>query len=119
MLYARDKLILRRLGGYAAEGLHCEQLLCSVQYLHGSRISFGVVYRSPDNEDLSWMSVWEQYCKHPRVCVMGDFNCPNVRWQEWNCAPAALEAERRILQLAIKLQLQQKPFAKCTSGTSC
>ena len=57
--------------------------------------------------NLSWVPLSENYCKQPRVCVLGDFNCPNVAWQDGLCLPSASPAEHRFLNCVLKLQLSQ------------
>ena len=107
LLYVADALTSSQLGASADVHVHCEQLWCSVQRPYGPKTVFGVVYRSPDNEDDNWMALMEMHCKHPRVCVMGDFNCPNVNWTAGICLPAAKRVEHLLFNTAVRYQLHQ------------
>ena len=123
MLYVRNTIQSRFLAGYAQDQVHCEQLWCSVQCMGGPKTTLGVFYRSPDNQDLSWIPCWERFTGQPRVCVLGDFNCPNVDWQTLTCPSTAKPVEWFLLRHSVRLQLTQYVLGctrhECGQRSSC
>ena len=88
-----SKLELR----FAAPQSSCEQLWCTIRTSTGQSLTVGVVYRSPDSTDFSWLDAMLPFVQTSRYCLVGDFNCPHVDWQVGSYTSSADPVERGFL----------------------
>ena len=85
-------------------------------------ITFGVCYRSPGGTSLDWFQSLQRFSVKDRVCLMGDFNCPHIRWDTMSLNPGATRIERLFLDFTVNsglTQLVQFPTRLAPSSASC
>ena len=98
-----SKLELR----YAAPQSSCEQLWCTIRTSTGQSLTVGVVYRSPDSTDFSWLDAMLPFVQTSRYCLVGDFNCPHVDWQVGSYTSSAGPVEREFLDFTLRFGMAQ------------
>ena len=84
-----------------------EQIWVRIHPDSGLPILCGLVYRSPRGTSLDWLNPLYQFSHLPRICLFGDFNCPNINWNTLQASPCASLVERAFLETILNCGLSQ------------
>ena len=87
-----------------------------------SPIHFGVVYRSPVCRSISWLDTLQDFSQHGNLCLMGDFNCPNICWDSLTTTSGATQTDAELLDFSVNqglTQLVHTPTRPTTTSNSC
>ena len=76
----------------------CEQLWITVRPPSALPIVFGIIYRSPQGSSTDWIEPIKAFRHHARLCIMGDFNCPNINWSSHTPSESASINDHALLE---------------------
>ena len=74
------------------------RFFCQIESTDSTLLTFGCIYRSPasSEENNSALCALVRECQLPNCCLVGDFNFPDINWQEFeghrHCDVEFLEA---------------------------
>lgn len=84
-----------------------ETLWCQINLGNGSHLSVVVLYRSPTNSEFSWCSVIKEAARQPRYVILGDFNAPNINWNDPSDQRGFTTAETALAEIVGELRMVQ------------
>ncbi|CAH8566009.1 unnamed protein product [Dicrocoelium dendriticum] len=120
LLYIRSSLRGRLVSTYRSDDGLCELLWCSIRLRRGELL-VGAVYRSPLSRCLDWLPHLRTHMSRPHFLLMGDFNCPRIRWPDVHLMPGHSEVEAKFVDLVLETGASQhicQPTRISTRSTS-